>query len=237
MKSGLLKTKISIVLIGLILGLVVGFKAANIQQRNEQGLVKKNAVAQAAGQLSQNTNSQPNLTPAQREQMNNQVRAALDKAKANPQDFDAQLDAAAQYIQISQPSDALPFLEQARKTRPNDARALVGLGVAHMMMGQVDEAIKVAKQARELEPNNSKVATLLFMTYLESGKNFAEAEKLLQDLESSGLDPQMLAQMHKDLDNARSGGGAGAQSNTGTSAPSRSTIDHGPSDQRPGGNR
>jgi len=240
MKFDLLRTKVTVILIGLILGLVVGFKAANIQLRHEQGLINKKAVAEAAGQFTQSTNpgKSPNLTPEQRQQLNNQLRVAVDKAKANPQDYDAQLDAAAQYINVNQPAEAFPYLEQARKTKPEDARALAGLGVANMMMGRVDEAIKVARQARELEPKNSTVAVLLFMTYLESGKNFTEAEKLLQELESSGMDPQRLAQMRSDLQAARSGSnGAGNGANSGSGGASGSTIDHGPRDQKPGGNR
>jgi tetratricopeptide (TPR) repeat protein len=233
MKFGFLNTKVSIVVIGLIVGSTVGFKIANIQFRSEQGVVKRNAVAAAAGQFSQSTNpgNTPNLTPEQREQINNQVRETIEKAKANPQDLDAQLDAAAQYIQINQPQEAIPFLEQARKANPGDARALVGFGVVKMMMGLFDEGVKYAKQARELEPNNSQVAMLLFMAYLET-KNITEAEKLLRELEASGLDPQRLAQMRKDLDSARSGGSSGSP-NTG----SRSTLDHGPQDQQPGGKR
>jgi tetratricopeptide (TPR) repeat protein len=228
MKFDFLKTKVSISIIGLIMGLAVGFKIANLQFRNEQGVIKSKAVAEAAGQFSQGNN----MSPEQLEQINNQVRAIIDKAKANPEDIDAQLDAAAQYIQISQPQDALAFLQQARKIRPNDARALVGLGVVSMMTGRVDEAIGYAKQARQMEPKNSTVAVLLFMAYLESRKNFTEAESLLRELESGGMDPQKLAQMRKDLDAARSGG-----ANSGSGSGSRSTLDHGPRDQAPGGNR
>jgi predicted Zn-dependent protease len=227
MKFDFLKTKVSIGIIGLILGLAVGFKIANLQFRNEQGIIRRNAVVQAAGQFSQGNNQ--NLSP---EEMQNQVRAIIDKAKANPEDVDAQLDAAFQYLQISQPQDALTFLEQARKVGPDDVRPLMGLGVVNMMMGRVDDAIGFAKQAREKEPKNSTVAMVLFGIYVQSRKNLTEAEKLLRELESSGVDPQRLAQMRKDLDAARSGG-----ANSGPEAGSRSTLDHGPRDQAPGGNR
>jgi tetratricopeptide (TPR) repeat protein len=237
MKFDFLKTKVSIFIIGSIVGLTIGFKVANIQLRNEQGLIKRNAVVEAAGQLSQSTNTGngPSLTPEQRQQINNQVSAAVDKAKANPEDFEAQLDAAAQFIQtINRPLDAFPYLEQARKLKPNDPRPLAGLGVANMMLGRVDEAIKVAKQAREMDPKNPTVAMLLFMVYLETGSNFSEAEQLLRELEANGMDPQRVAQMRRELDNARSGAGAGGG---GAGTGSSSTLDHGPRKERPGGNR
>jgi tetratricopeptide (TPR) repeat protein len=223
MKFGFLKTKVSVCIIGVMLGLAVGFKIANLQFRNELGAIRRDAVVKAADQLSQS-----NMSP---EQIQNQVRAIIDKAKANPEDVDAQLEAAFQYIQINQTQEALTFLEQARKIKPDDARPLLGLGLANMMMGRVDDAIGFAKQAREMEPKNSTAAMVLFGIYLESRKHLTDAEKLLRELESSGIDPQRLAQMRKDLDAARSGG-----ANSESGASSSSTLDHGPRDQRPGGN-
>jgi predicted Zn-dependent protease len=227
MKFKFLKTKVSVCIIGLILGLAVGFKIANLQFRNEQGIIKMNAVVQAAGQFSQGNNQ--NLSP---EEVNNQVRAIIDKAKANPEDVDAQLDAAWQYVQINQPQEALTFLEQARKINPNSAPVMAQFGVVNMMMGRIDDAIGFAKRAREMEPKNSTIGVLLFYAYLESRKNFAEAEKLLREIEASGMDPQKLAQMRKDLDAASSSG-----ANSGSGPAARSTLDHGPRDQAPGGNR
>jgi tetratricopeptide (TPR) repeat protein len=226
MKFDFLKKKASICIIGLILGLAVGFKGANLQFRHDQEEVKRKAVVKAAEEFPQGNQ---NMSP---EQIQNQVRAIIDKAKANPNDVDAQLEAAFQYIQINQLQEALPFLEQARKVGPDDARPLLGLGVANMYMGRADDAIGFAKQAREKEPKNPTVATVLFGIYVETRKNLPEAEKLLRELESSGVDPQRLAQMRKDLDAARSGG-----ANSGPGAGSRSTLDHGPRDQAPGGNR
>jgi tetratricopeptide (TPR) repeat protein len=218
-----LRTKVALCSIGLVLGLAIGFKIANLQLRHEQGLIKTNAVVEAAGQFTQRRSP---------EEVQNQVRAAIDKAKANPEDIDAQLEAAFQYIQISQFQDAVTFLDQARKIKPADPRPLMGLGVVNMYMGRVDEAIKLAKQARELEPKNPTVAMLLFSFYLEDRKNLPEAEKLLRELESIGLEPQRLAELRRNLDTARSG-----SANSGSGPASRSTLDHGPRDQAPGGNR
>jgi predicted Zn-dependent protease len=228
MKFDFLKTKASVCIIGLIMGSAAGFKIANLQFRDEQEKIKKKAVVEAAGRFSDPSNNQ-NMSP---EQVNNQVRAIIDKAKANPEDIDAQLEAAFQYIQIGQFQEATTFLDQARKIAPSDVRPLMGHGVVKMMMGQIDDAIGLAKQARQMEPKNPTVTTLLFSFYVESGKNLTEAEKLLGELESSGMDSQRLAELRGKLDAARSGG-----SNSGSGTGSRSTLDHGPRDQAPGGNR
>jgi Flp pilus assembly protein TadD len=226
MKFDFLKTKVSISIIGLMLGLAVGFKIANLQFRNEQGVIKNNAIVEAADKLSPGSNMSP-------EQLQNQVRATIDKAKANPEDADAQFEAAAQYIEINQPQEALTFLEQGIKARPNDVRMLSGLGLVYLMLGRFDDAIKSAKQARKLEPKNLSTTIVLFHAYVESRKNLTEAEELLREVESSsGVNPQMVAKMRQDLDAARSGG-----ANSGSGPASRSTLDHGPRDQAPGGNR
>jgi tetratricopeptide (TPR) repeat protein len=228
MKFDFLKTKVSVCIIGLIIGSAVGFKIANLQLRHEQGESRKKAVVEAAGRFSDPSNNQ-NMSP---EQINNQVRAIIDKAKANPEDVEAQMEAAFQYIQIEQYQAAITILDQARKIAPRDVRPLLGLGVANMYMGRVDEAIGLGKQARQMEPKNPTVAMVLLSFYVESRKNLPEAEKLLGELESSGMDSQRLAELRGKLDAARSGG-----SNSGSGTGSRSTLDHGPRDQAPGGNR
>jgi tetratricopeptide (TPR) repeat protein len=226
MKFDFLKTKVSISIIGMVLGLAVGFKASNLQFRDDQEKIKRKAIVEAAGQLSQGNNMSP-------EQINNQVRAIIDKAKANPEDANAQFEAAAQYIEINQPQEALTFLEQGIKARPNDIRMLSGLGLVYMMLGRFDDAIKSGKQARELDPKNLSATIVLFHAYVESRKNLSEAAELLREVESSsGVNPQMVARMRQDLNAARSGG-----ANSGSGPASSSTLDHGPRDQAPGGNR
>src|SRR5689334_17261880 len=116
-KYSFLRSNVSLVLIGLLLGLVVGFKAANSQYRRQQSESLNRAVARAASGMNAN-DVQAN------------VSAIMEKAKANPNDAEAQVDAAIQFIQIERPQEALPFLEQARKIRPNDSRVSAGFGIA-----------------------------------------------------------------------------------------------------------
>ena len=222
MKYAFLRTNLALAVIGLVLGLAGGFKLANWQYRHRAGQSLQNSVAQAAGRLS-NGEGGKSMTPEQREQMFNEIKAIIDKAKANPNDVEAQLEAADQFIQVSQPDEALEFLEQAQKANPNDARIMHGFALFYSMKNQFEDAAKSAKRSLELNPANTRVQMLLFTIYLESKTHLDEAEKIIASLESRGeLDPQMVSQARQDLSKAKSGVGAGT----------RSTLDHGAKDPK-----
>jgi tetratricopeptide (TPR) repeat protein len=239
MKYAFLKSKVSVVIIGLLLGLVVGFKIANSQYRREQGLSLNKAVAQAAGRMSDsqsvNSSNSQSLTAEQREQIINQVKRIIDKAKGNPQDVEAQLDAADQFIQIGRPDEAIQFLEQANKVKPDDPRTSAGLGMAHFMMGKYDEAINWSKRSLAQTPKNPGATFLLIASYIRSNQNLDEAERLIKQLESDGMDPEMINKAREELNEARGGAAGGAGANTG----SKSMIDHGPENSKkgPGANK
>jgi tetratricopeptide (TPR) repeat protein len=239
MKFGFLKTKSAVVIIGLLLGLVVGFKIANIQYRREQGISLHNAVAQASGRMSDsqsvNSGNSQNLSPEQRDQIINQVRALIDKAKNNPQDVEAQLDAADQFIQIGRPEEALPFLQQANKVKPDDARITAGLGMATFMLGDYDEAIGWSKRSLDQTPKNPGATFLLIASYIRGNKNLDEAERLIKKLESEGMDREMIDKAREELNEVRSGKAGGSGATPG----SKSTLDHGPESPKsaPGANK
>lgn len=224
-KYAFLRTNAALAIFGLVLGLIGGFRIANYQYRREQGLALQQSVAQAASGSAQSVNSasSQNLTPEQRSQMINEVRALIDKAKNNPQDVEAQLDAAAQFIQISRPEEALQFLEQARKVKSDDARTLAGLGVAYSMLGKFDQAINASKQARALDPQNPRLTLLLAGSYIQSRQNLAEAEQLLKEIEPL-MDPRVIASARADLQAARTGK---------TEQPGgKSVLNHGPEESK-----
>jgi tetratricopeptide (TPR) repeat protein len=231
MKYAFLRTKGSIVIIGLVLGLVVGFKIANSQYRREQGLSLNNAVARAAGMMSNsqsvNSSSSQNLSPEQRNQIINQVRGIIEKAKKNPQDVEAQLEAADQFIQINRPQEALQFLEQAYNVKPNDAQVTAGLGMANFMLGKFDETISWSKHSIAITPKNPGATFLLIAAYIRTNRNLDEADRLIKQLESEGIDKEMIARAREELNAARStnAGSAGSKS--------KSMLDHGPQESKP----
>ena len=211
MKYAFLRTNFSLAIIGVVAGLLVGFKAANWQYRHAQGTALQNSVAQANSRLPQSQGNNPgssqNQTPEQREQMVNEVKALIEKAKSNPNDVEAQLEAADQFIQISRPDEAIQFLEQASKANPNDARTQHGFGIVYSMKGQFEEAVKAAKRSLELSPDNPRVEMLLAATFIQSKTHLDEAETLLKKLEAGkAISPDVIASAREDLKLARTGG-------------------------------
>src|SRR5262249_2925249 len=162
----------------------------------------QNSIAQANSNMPQSTNSGSgqNLTPEQRNQIVNQVKAIIEKAKRNPNDSEAQLEAADQFIQISRPDEALELLDQARKINPDDERMLLDYGIVYAIKGQFEDSIKAAKRSLELNHDNQRAEMLLLSVYIQSKTHLDEAEKILQKLEASGnFSPDAIAGAREDL--------------------------------------
>ena len=220
-KYAFLRSNAALVIVCLLLGLFGGFKIANSQYRIQQSASLNRDIAQATKGMS---NPQAEVT------------AILDKAKANPNDADAQLEAAAQYLQIQRPQEALPYLEQARKADPNDRRSSAGLGVAHFMLGQYDQAIEALKRSREQGANSPLVTSFLIDSYIQARKNLDEAAKLLKELETQDVDPGRLSQLRTDLEAAQKGttsSAAPAENPKEMSAKPSTVLSHGPEEPKP----
>ena len=226
-KYAFLRSNASMIIIGSVFGLMGGFKIANLQYNNELNRAKNREIAMASSGAA-NSGGQP-VTQAD-------VNAILEKAKANPNDADAQVQAALQFIQIDRFQDAMPFLEQARKVDPSDRRVDAVQGLAFFLQGQFDQAIDSLKRAREQGVNDPSVTSLLIGSYINSRKNLDEAERLLKELESQKMDPVQLGQMRADLNAAKSGGlanptenqGATPAGTNGEAIKPRTTLSHGP---------
>jgi Flp pilus assembly protein TadD len=220
-KYAFLRSNASLIIIGLLLGLVGGFKIANTQYRTEQGAALKRDIQDATSGMSGSQS---------------EVSKIIDKAKANPNDVEAQIEAAAQFIQIERPQDAVPFLEQARQVNPNDPRANAGLGVAYFLMGQFDKAIDALKRSREQGADSPVVSTFLIGSYIQTRKNLDEAERLLKELETQKFDPAKLARIRADLNAARTGGmvnqGATPSEKNGEAQKPKTTLSHGPEEPK-----
>jgi len=226
MKLSYLNKRFTVVLVSVILGLFIGFKIANSQYRSEKGISLRSAVAHATGQMagaqSVNSSSSQNLTPEQRNQILNETRAIIDKANKNPQDVEAQLAAADQFLEIGRAQESLQFLEQAYKVRPDDPRTSAGMGMAYFMMGRFDETIDWSKRSIAIENKNPGATFLLIASYIRTNKNLEEAERLINKLESENMKPELIARAREELKAVRS-------SNTGRG---RSALDHAPEDSK-----
>ncbi len=211
---------------GLVVGLVIGFKVANYHYRQEQNAVAQAAALQAAQEMpratSVNSSSSKESTPTQSME---QTRLIIERARSNPNDFEAQRLAAEQFLQIQRPEGALEFLHQALRIKPEDPETMASLGEAYFFAQKFTQAIEWSRRALKLRPNYPLATFYLMASLVETGQNLAEADSLLRQLEALRPGDPALAQMRQYLQAAQQ-----QPSNN----KSQTVLSHGPGQPRGG---
>ncbi|MFL6374004.1 MAG: tetratricopeptide repeat protein, partial [Pyrinomonadaceae bacterium] len=92
-------------------------------------------------------------------------QAAIDKAKQNPQDYEAQMTAADLYYQIKRFDDASKYYEAAAELKPGEKEAMVKAGNAYFDGEKYPEAEKWYVQALAKDPKDVDVRTDLGLTF------------------------------------------------------------------------
>lgn len=180
------KDNVLFAVVGLLTGLIVGFIFAN--SLNERGAVSATAPT---GEMRMNSNmppGHPDIGAAGNTQggaMQPQMLESIDKAKQDPNDFDAQLKAAEAYYQIERFDEAIKYLAAANKLRPDDREVIVHLGNANFDASKYDEAQKWYTAALAKKPDDVNVRTDLGLTYVfrepaDYDKAIAEFSKALE---------------------------------------------------------
>ncbi len=221
----LLKKNGSILLIGLLLGLVCGFKFANAKYRNAQLAAVEAQAAKAAANLGNTPSAAPGQAPMPTQ---NQVNAVIERARTNPNDYEAQLDAADQYLQIQRAEGAEPFLQQALKLKPEDPRAMTALSTSYLFTGKYTDAALWARKALAKKPDDLGTKLLLVLSLIETRQNLNEADQLLSQIEQQKPGDKMLADARESLNQARAGSAK-------PQPQAKTTLDHGPQAEKPQG--
>lgn len=179
-------------IIGLLLGCIIGFMFAN-------------SVNQSAVRPVATTTTNPNsgaMPPGHPEigsgnsggAMQPQVQAAIEKAKAEPNNFEAQMKAAEMYYQIGRYDGAIEFLKQANKLKPEDYETIVNLGNSYFDASQYEEAEKWYSAALAKKTDDVNVRTDLGLTFIfRQPPNYDRAiQEFLRSLEKDPNHPQTL---------------------------------------------
>ncbi|HVF47465.1 MAG TPA: tetratricopeptide repeat protein [Pyrinomonadaceae bacterium] len=174
--------------LGLIVGLVVGFVFAN--SVNKTVAEKPPATATTAGPNGAPPSGNPALPPdhpplgtssgntATSGGAIPQVTEAIEKAKTQPQDYEAQMTAADLYYQIQRFEEAAKFYEAASKLKPAEAEPVIKAGNAHFDYENYLEAEKWYIRALEKEAKNINVRNDLGLTFfLREPRDIARAIK------------------------------------------------------------
>lgn len=170
---GAMKNRIGFSIIGLLLGLVVGFKWANYNFREVQGAASNAEIAKAAAKVTSQSNQ------------GQQAMEIIRKARENPNDFDLQRQSAEQFMRIQRSEGALPFLIQANKLKPEDADVMADLAAVSYEQRQFSEAVSWSRKALAKDANHPLGKFYLMSALIESQQNLSEAEKLLTELEAA----------------------------------------------------
>ncbi|HKY06292.1 MAG TPA: tetratricopeptide repeat protein [Blastocatellia bacterium] len=154
-------------LIGLALGFIVSFFWT--QSYNKSTAVTMPASAGAQG-------GQPN-----QQGMMADVSATLEKAKNNPKDFEAQVDAARTFFQIGRIPDAIEYLKRAYEVKPDDINVTANIGILYSEQKDYAEAEKWFRRAIEISPDESELYVELGATFIQ--REPAQPDKAVEELQ------------------------------------------------------
>ena len=165
-------------IIGLLLGLIVGFMFANS--------VNQSAVKPMAATTMNSNSAMPPGHPdvnGNKGTIEPQEQALIDQAKAEPNNFDAQLKAAQVYYDAQQFDGAIEYLKQANKLKPDDYMTIVNLGNSYFDAANFAEAEKWYMAALAKQPDDVSVRTDLGLTFIfRSPPNF---DRSIQEFQKS----------------------------------------------------
>jgi tetratricopeptide (TPR) repeat protein len=189
-------------IIGLLLGFIVGFMFAS-------SMSQKAALQPAAAGTALPADHPPVGAQNSQNQQNSQatfaqVQAALEKARNEPQNFEAQVQAADLYYQIQRFDKAIEYLLKANQLKPTDYRTVVFLGLTNLDAGHYDQAEKWYRAAMKMKSDDVMVLAGLAATTLEKGDAKA-AEDAIAQLEKVDPSSQDLPQFRDKLASLKAG--------------------------------
>ena len=193
-------------IIGILLGFIVGFMfASSMSQKmaSQQGTAASQGMPAdhpPVGGGGQNAQGQGQDPQAVREQ----VAASLEKARSEPNNFEAQVKAAELYYQIQRYDQAIEFLLKANQLKPTDYRTVVILGMVNLDAGHYDTAEKWYRAAMKMKSDDVMVLAGLAAATLEKGDANA-AEDAIAKLEKVDPNSQDLPQFRDKLASLKAG--------------------------------
>ena len=156
-------------IIGVLFGFIVGFLfASTMNQRYGPGAPP---VSSSAALPSDHPPVGPSA-PASGN-MQAEVTAQIEKARKEPNNFEAQIKAAELYYQIQRFDPAIELLLRANQLKPDDYQTLVALGLVNLDAGHYDVSEKWYKAA--LMKKSDDVVTLSGLAAATLGKGDAKA--------------------------------------------------------------
>jgi tetratricopeptide (TPR) repeat protein len=188
-------------IIGLLLGFIVGFMFAS-------SMSQKAAIPAAASTQGLPADHPPvgggQGAAPNPQAMQAQVQASLEKARNEPENFEAQMQAADLYYQIRRYDQALEYLLKANQLKPTDYRTVVLLGMVNLDATHYDQAEKWYRAAMKMKSDDVMVLAGLAATTLQKGDAKA-AEVAIAQLEKVDPTSEDLPQFRDKLASLKAG--------------------------------
>ena len=161
-------------IVGLLAGLIIGFFVTNSLNK-QQGFGAVSVQSGVTGQPGNFPPGHPEVpagsgpsNPAGQQTGPNpaEVQAAIEKAKNEPDNFDAQVKAAEFYYKIDRFDDAIALLTHANQLKPDDYETIVHIGDACYDAEKFDDANKWYAIALSKKPDDLNVRTDYGLTFM-----------------------------------------------------------------------
>jgi|SRR5689334_20537375 len=189
-------------IIGILLGFIVGFMfASSMSQKQATPMTAASQGLPADHPPIGGQNAGGGPDP---QAMRAEVAAQLEKARKEPTNFDAQINAAKLYYQIQRYDQAIEFLLKANALKPTDYQTVVFLGVANLDAGHYETAEKWYRAAMKIQSDDVMVLSGLAAATLERGDAKA-AEDAIAKLEKVDPNSQDLPQFRDKLASLKAG--------------------------------
>jgi len=151
-------------IIGLLLGLIIGYIGTNFINSSAPVSPANNAASASALPPDHPPTTDPGSGSADGAPQAN-VMGVIEQARKDPANFEAQMKAADMFQQINRKEGALEFYERAVKIKPNDYDLLVNLGNATFDLEHYEDAAQWYEQALKIKPDDVTVRMDLGLTY------------------------------------------------------------------------
>lgn len=173
------KENVLFTIIGVLIGLILGFFITNSMNQSTP-MAGPSSLQVASDALPAGHPVVPGGSGSTAE-----IQAAIDRAKQNPNDLEAQLRAAELYYQIQRFDGAIEFLKKANAIQPDNYEVIVNLGNANFDGGNYAEAEKWYVAALAKKPENHDVRADLGLSFIfrekpDYDKAIAEFKNVLE---------------------------------------------------------
>jgi tetratricopeptide (TPR) repeat protein len=187
-------------IIGVLFGFIVGFIfASSLSQKAAQ--TQTTSAAQTLPADHPPVGAQNAGDPSA---MREQVTAQIEKARNEPQNFEAQLKAAELFYQISRFDQAIEFLLKANQLKPTDYDTVFALGLVNLDAKHYDQAEKWYRAALKMKSDDVRVLAGIAAATLGKGDAKA-AEEAIAQLEKADPSSQDLPNFKEQLAALKSG--------------------------------